>query len=289
MKILFSVLVLFSCIVSGFCQETDHSKLIYKVDGKEAAYPRLSVDGKRILYQTNEKGNWQLRIIDIASGKNTNVLEDSFNNNFPDWSADNKWIAFVSDRDGNEEIYVMRTDGSELKRITNDDGRDIHPYFSPDGKYLLFNSTRNNESFDVYRYTFSDASLLRITDTPDDETCARYSPDMSKIVLLQNSMSKDDVMLMDAKTYELKNLSGTPDVRDGWPMFSSDGKWVYYSSYETGRYAIYKIKPDCSEKIKLTSPRENEEDARVYVSGDGTWLIYNKRIGKTIEIRLLEV
>ena len=289
MKSLFAFIVLVSCTVSSKSQEADHSKLIYRVDGKEAAYPRLSADGKRILYQTNERGNWQLRIMDIASGKQTNVLEDSFNNNFPDWSADNEWIAFVSDRDGNEEIYLMRTDGRELKRITNDEGRDIHPYYSPDGKYILFNSTRNNESFDIYRYTISDASVQRITDTSEDETCARYSPDMSKIVLLQNSMSKDDVMLMDAKTFELKNLSGTPDIRDGWPMFSSDGKWIYYSSYETGRYAIYKIKPDGSEKIKLTSPLVNEEDARVYVSRDGKWLIYNKRIGKTIEIRSLQV
>jgi hypothetical protein len=56
----------------------------------------------------------------------------------------------------------------------------IHPYFSPDGKYLLFNSTRDNGSLDVYRLDLATRELLRITDSPMQETCARYSPDMTR-------------------------------------------------------------------------------------------------------------
>lgn len=289
MKHILFLFFAYSLIISCKSQIPDQSKLLYKTDGKESAYPRLSNDDKRILYQSNEKGNWQLVIMDIATVTNKPVMTDQYNNNFPDWSPDNEWVAFTSDRDGNEEIYLIQTDGNNLKRITNDPGRDIHPYFSPDGKSLLINSTRANGSFDVYQYFIGNDSLVRLTDSMDDETCARFSPDMKKIVLLKNGPTSDDVMLMDASTFKMKNITGTPDIRDGWPMFSADGRWIYYSSYETGRYAIYKIKPDASEKIRLTSPRENEEDARVYVSRDGTWLIYNKRIGKTIEIRLLQV
>ena len=287
MKNLFAFLIVLSYSVSCLSQKTDDSKLMYKVDGKEAAYPRLSADGQRILFQTNENGPWQLYILDIESGHSSPVMSDMYNNNFPDLSADNKWIAFTSDRDGNEEIYLMSVESGETKRITNDGGRDIHPYFSPDGKYLLFNSTRNNGSFDVYRYTIADATLERITDTPENETCARYSPDMSKIVLLQNSDAKDDIMLMDARTFKMKNLSATPQVRDGWPMFSHDNQWVYYSSFETGSACIYRIKPDGSKKTQLTFAAANEEDARVYVARGCGWFVYNKRVGNTIEIRSL--
>jgi dipeptidyl aminopeptidase/acylaminoacyl peptidase len=111
----------------------DASTLVFKLDGKESAYPRLSRDNEKILYQSNATGLWQLYILNRTSGKQTLVSPSNHNDNFPDWSYDNEWIAFTSDRDGNEEIYLMRNDGSELRRLTDHPERDIHPYFSPDG------------------------------------------------------------------------------------------------------------------------------------------------------------
>src|SRR5262245_36988508 len=127
-------------------------KTIYRVNDKESAYPRFSNDNKKILFQSNASGKWQLQVLDIALNSVRNITHDTANNNFPDWSPDNKLIAFVSDRDGNEEIYLLNTIDSSLKRITNDAARDIHPYFSPDGNFILFNSTRGNGSLDIYRY-----------------------------------------------------------------------------------------------------------------------------------------
>lgn len=275
-------------ISSCSSQPTDQSTLVYKLDGKESAYPRLSNDDNRILYQSNADGNWQLVIMDIANGTHQEVMTDKYNNNFPDWSPDNEWIAFTSDRNGNEEIYLIRTDGRDLKRITNDPARDIHPYFSPDGKSLLFNTTRHG-TFDVYRYFIETDSLSRITDYQDDETCARFSPDMKHIVMLKNGPTSDDVVLMDAATLELKNITSTPKINDGWPMLSYDNQWIYYSSMESGVYCIYRIKFDGTEKTQITSPKRNEEDARVCVSKDGKRIIYNKRIGNTIEIRIINI
>ena len=287
MKSVFIIIFCFTAY-SCFSQTPDHSTLLYKVDGKESAYPRLSNDDKTILYQSNQKGNWQLLTLDIKSGKNYPVWIDSFNNNFPDWSADNEWISFTSDRDGNEEIYLKHKNDKELKRITDHPARDIHPYFSPDGLYILWSSTRGNGSFDIYKYSVETGMSERLTDTPENETCARYSPDMKHIVFLKNGPSYDDVFLMNVETADIRNLTKTPVTYDGWPMFSHDNQWVYYSSAETGVFCLYRIKLDGSEKTKLTNPAGAEEDARVCVSKDGSWLIYNKRTLNTIEIRQLK-
>ena len=287
--LLFISFSIFFAVSGCQSQSSDPSTLIYKVDEKESAYPRLSKNGEKILYQSNQNGPWELYIMDIKSGDHQKVMADGSNNNFPDWSADNEWIAFVSDRDDNEEVYLMRTDGSELKRITDDPGRDIHPYFSPDGKYVLINSTRGKDDFDVYRYSIVTDSLEQLTNSTDDETCARFSPDMKQVVMLQNGMTNDDVVLMDISSGEIRNLSGNPRIQDGWPMFSHDGSWVYYSSMENGEHRLYRIRTDGTEKSNLLSTSDHVEDARVCVAKDGSWLIFNRRVGKTIEIRRLVI
>jgi Tol biopolymer transport system component len=265
---------------------TDPVVLLYE-PGIENAYPRLSNDGRRILYQSNRTGTWQLFVLDTATGEQQRLTTDAFNNNFVDWSADNEWVAFVSDRDGNEEIYRMRSDGTELERLTENASRDIHPYFSPDGKYLLFNSDRDNGSLDVYRLDLGSRELLRVTDSPMQETCARYSPDMKHIVLLRNSMTSDDVVILDVETGELSNLTNTPLVIDGWPMYSADGQWIYYSTTQSGQHSIHRVRPDGTGDETLTSAAVGEEDGRAFIGRDGRTLIFNKRKDGAIDIRRL--
>ena len=267
-----------------------NDRSILREENVECAYPRLSKDKNFILYQSNKTGNWQLYILEINTGGQKRITSDNFNNNFPDWSADNKYIAFVSDRNGNEEIYMMTRDGKNLRRITNHPARDIHPYFSPDGQYLLFNSTRTNQSLDIFRYNLVTGKTEQLTNTPrDHETCARYDPEIKEIVFLRNNETSDDVFVMNMNNGLTENISDTPFVMDGWPMYSPDGKWIYFSSLENGSYSIYRIKTDGSDKIQISHAKEGEEDARVFVSNDSKTIVYNKRSGKTIEIRMADV
>lgn len=281
-------------VVAGIlsaCNSTsqDNSKIIHVIQDKEVAYPRLSADQQQILYQSNEHGPWSLHIMDRQTNTHSTVLADAYNNNFPDWSYDHQWIAFTSDRDGNEEIYLMRSDGSEMKRLTDHPGRDIHPYFSPDGKYLMFNSTRHNGSFDIYRYELATGALRQFSNTHENETCARYSTDMRHLVYLQNGATSDDIIVADSNNTTQVNITKTPAINDGWPVFAYDNQWVYYSSMESGSYCVYRARLDGSEKTQLTRSRNNEEDARVSPSRDGKYMVFNRRHGATIEIRGMDL
>lgn len=263
--------------------------VILHEEGVENAYPRVAVDGQSILYQSNRTGTWQVFILDVATGQSTRITNDVFNNNFVDWSADGQWVAFVSDRDGNEEIYRMRVDGTGLERLTNHPARDIHPYFSPDGKELLFNSTRGNGTLDVYRLTLADGHISRITDSPMEETCARYSSDMSAMVYLRNDEMNDDIAVRDMATGTVMDLTGTPLITDGWPMFSPDGEWIYYSTMASGLHSIHRIHPDGSGDEAITLATNGEEDGRAFICADGRTLVFNKRNGKSIDIRSLQL
>ena len=123
-----------------------------------------------------------------------------------------------------------------------------------------------------------------MTDTPDDETCARYSPNMKQIVYLKNGISLDDIFVFNVSNFLSEHITKTNKTRDGWPAFSPDGKWIYFSSMESGTCNIYKIKPDGTAKQQITEAKQGEEDARVNIASDNKTLIYNKRIGATIQI-----
>lgn len=279
----------FILLVCAYAMNAQQPVIILEEQGVENAYPRLSKDGKTILYQSNRTGKWQLYVLDIASATSKRITKDDYNNNFPDWNGSNEWIAFVSDRDGNEELYMMKADGSHLQRLTSDPERDIHPYFSPDSKYLLFNSTRGGHSLDIYRMNLTSKKVEQITNTSRNETCARYSQDMKSIVFLGNDETSDDVFIMNMTNGLTENLTKTPQARDGWAMFSSDGKWVYYSGMEAGLFHIYRIRPDGSGREQITHAAKGEEDARAFISSDGKTLIYNKRKDGSIAIMSVPV
>ncbi len=287
-RMLPAFLVCIGCSADAGAQLSNCSMLTDPVT-YETAYPRLFADNRKVLYQSNESGHWQLVVMDIASKKQVNISNDGFNNNFPDLSPDNKYIAFVSDRDGNEEIYLMAVSGDSIRRLTRNAARDIHPYFSPDGKLLLYNSTAGNGSLDIYQYDIAAGTTTRLTDTPDNETCARYAPDMKQIVYLRNNDAEDDVYVMDVNTRTIKNLTNTPFALDGWPVYDRNGKWIYFSSMEAGPHSIYRIDLSGLNKKRLTTAIGLEEDARVYISNDNHYLVYNKRIGRAIRIYMCEL
>jgi TolB protein len=257
-------------------------RVLLHENGVENAYPRLAADGRSILYQSNRTGIWQLYVLDLASGT-SRALTHEGNNTLPDYSPDDQHIAFVSDRDGNEEIYLANADGTGARRLTTNPGRDIHPYFSPDGRTLLYNSQRGTGAFDIHAIDLATGSEQQLTAPREDETCARLAPDGAQLVFLRNDPNADDIWLRDPQGRE-HNITATPHVRDGWPVFSPDGRRIYYAAMTTGSFSIYRVNLDGSHVERVTTAAANEEDARPFVSRDGTRLVFNRRRGGAIDI-----
>lgn len=255
-------------------------------DGVENAYPRLSRDGKELLYQSNRGGHWDIYVYERATGTSRAVTSGDANNNLPDWSATQ--LAFVSDRDGNEEVYLADRNGANARRLTNSPGRDIHPYFSPDGKTLFYNSDRGG-SLDVIARDLVSGEERVVSATPDEETCARLSPDRKRIVLLRNNASSDDIWTVEMASGSARNVTNAPSVRDGWPTWSPDGAWIYFGSMTNGPFAIYRVRADGTSLQQLTAPAAGEEDARPFVSSDGKLLVFNRRANGAIDIVTLSL
>ncbi|HEY4491460.1 MAG TPA: hypothetical protein VI958_05635, partial [Acidobacteriota bacterium] len=148
------------------------------------AYPSFSPDEKRILFQSNRTGNWEISLINLDGTGLTQLTNDPADDVTALFSPDGRKIVFASDRSGNEELYVMNADGNNPENISRDPSSDSHPSWSKDGRRIVFCSTRGDgENDDIYTMRSDGSDVKRLTDNGLYwDTFPSYSPDGSKIL-----------------------------------------------------------------------------------------------------------
>ncbi|HMQ34753.1 MAG TPA: hypothetical protein PKD53_28710, partial [Chloroflexaceae bacterium] len=95
-------------------------------------FARVSPDGRRIAYSNNGVGgNWDLMILDLATGAHAPLFNAASNEEAPTWSADGSALAFASDSDGDYEIYTVTIDRpGSTRKITDNSAQDRWPLWA---------------------------------------------------------------------------------------------------------------------------------------------------------------
>jgi serine/threonine-protein kinase len=119
----------------------------------------------------------------------------------PVWTADGKRIAFRSNE--NSGIYWTRSDGAgEPQRLTQSQNSQYPGSFSPDGKRLAFIEQDSTNSMDIWTLPFEGSD-------PDNLKPGKPEP------FLRTQFSEVE------------------------PAFSPDGRWLAYTSNESGSLEVY--------------------------------------------------
>jgi TolB protein len=79
--------------------------------------PAWSPNGQQIAFVSSRAGNWEIYLIDVASGRETRLTDDSAADVAPTWSPDGKRLAFLSDREGSWALYIMEVKSGQLQKI----------------------------------------------------------------------------------------------------------------------------------------------------------------------------
>ena len=123
-----------------------HGEIVQKV-GDPGLYqgPSFSPDDTRLLVTKNDRqtGQSDLWTIELATGKQTRLTNDTLPRVNPLWSPDGKYIYYASFRNGDFPVYRRLSDGTGDEEI-------VFRYtpgafvgltdFSPDGKFLICDS-----------------------------------------------------------------------------------------------------------------------------------------------------
>ncbi len=185
------------------------------------------------------------------------------NNNGLALSPDGRRLAVTAQQSGSDDIWVKQLDTGPVTRLTFD-GHAMRPVWSRNGQYLWYGS-RDSTGLNLYRRradgTGSPELVLDPTDgveevveTPDTAVMiVRVSGGGGaggrRIFLFRPAAGNGDSAL--------SPLLVSPDYNQMAPALSPDGRWLAYTSNESGRNEVY------------VRPFPNVDGGRWQVSRDG--------------------
>jgi Tol biopolymer transport system component len=227
-------------------------------DGLEVL-PTLAPDGKTFAYVSSQTGNRDIYVQRVDLRMAVNATDDSpADDSEPAFSPDGSQIAFRSEREGGG-IFVMGLTGESTRRLT-DFGH--NPAWSPDGTKLAVAS----EGVELRPYTRGRTSELWIVDVssgvrrplvqakkggPDfgidsDSVQPSWSPNGKRIAVWGVSAAQRDIWTIDPSAPEPKKTAVR--VTSGtlvWnPVWSPDGKYLYYGSDRSGTLNLWRVAID---------------------------------------------
>jgi len=172
-----------------------------------------SPNSKYIVFAAKSGSEDALHIVNVRKKKIVNDYKFGLDGIFtPSWSPNGENIAFMGIQNGKGDIYSYNIKTKELKQITNDVYTDIQPQWSPDGKTIAFVSDRGDN----------------------------YGDDVTtkNVKIYEKDFYQKDVYFIDVETSEMRRVTNTQAL-EASPVFSPDGKYLAYTSDESGIYNIY--------------------------------------------------
>jgi eukaryotic-like serine/threonine-protein kinase len=120
-------------------RDGSHPRQLTELKGTVAGFPQWSPDGKKIVFHSRQQSNARLFLLDVASGRSTQLAYKPLNEFAPSWSHDGKWIYFSSARSGDSQVFKIESEGGRPIQLTEHGG--ALPLESADAKSLFYTKT----------------------------------------------------------------------------------------------------------------------------------------------------
>jgi Tol biopolymer transport system component len=219
------------------------------------ATPAISPDGKEIAFASGG----DIWTVPVGGGEARLLISNPADESRPLYSPDGTKLAFISTRTGGGDIYVLTLATGALQRITFSDSASNLDAWSRDGQWLYFTSNTTDVA--------GQGDILRVRSTggtPFEVSRERYlnefesvpAPDGKQIALVAKGISssqwwRNGHAHIDETELWLKPLVSpsstdagyrrllSADAKHAWPMWSPDGKSLFYMSDKSGAENIW--------------------------------------------------
>jgi len=226
--------------------------------------PALSPDGHEIAFASGG----DIWTVPAAGGEAHLLIADPATESRPLYSPDGSQLAFISTRSGGGNIYIFSFATGDLRRLTWSDQLDQLDGWSRDGKWIYFTSAANDIAHlpDVFRVSSEGGTPLEVSrerylsefdsaPSPDGQTIALCAKGISYAQWWRNGhahIDQTEVWLKPIADGQKASVLLPADSKHAWPMWSPDGKTLYFMSDRSGSQNIWSVPLPGGDPKQLT-------------------------------------
>ena len=157
----------------------------------------------------------------------------------PTLSPDGRRVAAVRTVQGNQDIWLL--DAGRETRLTFDAGRELYPVWSPDGSRIAFSKDLKGQlSLHQKSSMGGGADELLLAASGNPLAPMAWSPDGRFLMYSdRRQVTGGDLWVLALDGKQQPSVFVNSKFEERQPQFSPDGRWVAYSSDESGRHEIY--------------------------------------------------
>jgi Tol biopolymer transport system component len=193
-----------------------------------------------IVYRTGAAGDQRQFVWFDRSGRETGRVGDPGRSFFgPALSHDGRRLAFFR-LGGNPDVWLLDVERGVSSRFTSDPGDDVYPIWSPDSKGIVFSSNRKGPH-NLYVKPVADTGGEQVLlHTPETEVAMDWSRDGRFLLyMIVDPKAPPSLWALPLHGERKPFRVMQTDSDRSFGQFSPDGKWIAYSSTESGRWEIY--------------------------------------------------
>ncbi len=183
---------------------------------------------------------------------------------------------------GTRDVWTLDLARRQKTRITSDPDDDLAPVWSPDGRWIYFASNRGGRSA-IYRHAADGTGADEIF-MADSARAVPFHISIHNLLAFtrQDQRRDNDVWVVPAGS-EARAADQKPFRASTWrenePRFSPDGRWIAYSTTDTGDRHVYVERLDTPGPRVQVSVRNGREPfwradgKELYYHGPDRWLM----------------
>ncbi len=275
----------------------------------EGSFGSFSPDAKCIVYSPidREFRTWKrykggraqdIWIYDLVNNTSEKITDFNGTDQHPTWYKDK--IFFVSDRDLklNFWAYDLKIKNSQPQQITHHKEWDVL-WPSGHGGQVAY---ENGGYIYVLDLETGETRKLTVNLHFDNPNCIPYFKNVSSFISTFGADisptgkeavfdARGDIFTVPAKTGITMNFTRTQGVREMYPTWSPDGRWIAYISDETGDYEIYLLDPQKKNPpLQLTQNHKVWKISPTWSPNSNMLLFYDiKRELQILDIRTKKI
>jgi serine/threonine protein kinase/Tol biopolymer transport system component len=137
------------------------------------------------------------------------------------------------------QVWLYDLMRATLTRLTFDGVANDIPIWSPDGKHTTFRSNVDRNVSIFWQLADGSGGREQLVSGGNSFTPSSWSPDGQQLTFTQTvAPTGRDIMVWSAADHKIRPFLTTP-FTEGASEFSPDGKWLAYTSNESGRFEVY--------------------------------------------------